>query len=95
MTPSRFTRREFNPNRSRYPARSFIVTPSYRLFALDARMSRPGPGILFVTIASTFINPEHMQLLFTERIGHMMLGATVIMQTVGYFWIKQVVKIEV
>jgi tight adherence protein B len=49
----------------------------------------------FLAIALAFINPEHMQLLFTERIGHMMLGATVIMQTVGYFWIKQVVKIEV
>ena len=49
----------------------------------------------FLAIALAFINPEHMQLLFTERLGHMMLGATVIMQTVGYFWIKQVVKIEV
>jgi Flp pilus assembly protein TadB len=42
-----------------------------------------------------FVNPEHMELLFRERMGHMMLGATVVMQTVGYFWIKQVVKIEV
>lgn len=50
---------------------------------------------VFLAIALAFINPEHMQLLFTERIGHMMLGATVVMQTVGYFWIKQVVKIEV
>jgi tight adherence protein B len=49
----------------------------------------------FLAIALAFINPEHMQLLFTERLGHMMLGATVIMQTIGYFWIKQVVKIEV
>ena len=49
----------------------------------------------FLAIALAFINPEHMQLLFQERIGHMMLGATVIMQTIGYFWIKQVVKIEV
>ena len=49
----------------------------------------------FLAIALAFINPEHMQLLFTERIGHMMLMATVVMQTVGYFWIKQVVKIEV
>ena len=49
----------------------------------------------FLAVALAFINPEHMQLLFTERLGHMMLGATVIMQTVGYFWIKQVVKIEV
>jgi tight adherence protein B len=49
----------------------------------------------FLAIALAFINPEHMQLLFRERIGHMLLGATVIMQTIGYFWIKQVVKIEV
>ena len=49
----------------------------------------------FLAIALAFINPEHMQLLFTERMGHMMLLATVVMQTIGYFWIKQVVKIEV
>ena len=49
----------------------------------------------FLAIALAFINPEHMQLLFTEKMGHMMLGATVIMQTIGYFWIRQVVKIEV
>ena len=29
-----------------------IVTPAYRLFALDARMSLPAPGVLFVTIGS-------------------------------------------
>ena len=49
----------------------------------------------FLAIALAFINPEHMQLLFRERIGHMLLGATVVMQTIGYFWIRQVVKIEV
>ena len=49
----------------------------------------------FLAIALAFINPDHMQLLFRERLGHMMLGAAVVMQTVGYFWIKQVVKIEV
>ena len=50
---------------------------------------------VFLAIALAFINPEHMQLLFRERIGHMMLFATAVMQTIGYFWIKQVVKIEV
>jgi tight adherence protein B len=49
----------------------------------------------FLAVALAFINPEHMQLLFTERMGHMMLLATVVMQTIGYFWIRQVVKIEV
>jgi tight adherence protein B len=50
---------------------------------------------VFLAVALMFINPEHMALLFKERIGHMMLIACVIMQTVGYFWIKQVIKIEV
>jgi tight adherence protein B len=50
---------------------------------------------VFLAIALSFINPEHMQLLFRESLGHKMLAATVVMQTIGYFWIKQVVKIEV
>jgi len=49
----------------------------------------------FLGVALMFINPEHMELLFRERMGHMMLGTAAVMQTVGYFWIKQVVKIEV
>ena len=49
----------------------------------------------FLGVALLFINPEHMELLFRERMGHMMLGTAAGMQTVGYFWIKQVVKIEV
>ena len=49
----------------------------------------------FLAIALAFINPEHMQLLFRERLGHMLLASAVVMQTIGYIWIKQVVKIEV
>jgi tight adherence protein B len=45
--------------------------------------------------ALMFINPEHMGLLFREKIGQMMLGAALVLQTIGYLWIKQVVKIEV
>ena len=50
---------------------------------------------VFLVIALSFINPEHMQLLFRERVGHMLLAATVVMQLIGYVWIRQVVKIEV
>jgi tight adherence protein B len=50
---------------------------------------------VFLVVVLSYINPEHMSLLFRERIGHMLLGATVVMQIIGYFWIRQVVKIEV
>lgn len=51
------------------------------------------PG--FLAVALSFINPEHMQLLFQEHVGHILVGTAIIMQIVGYIWIKQVVKIEV
>ena len=46
-------------------------------------------------IALSFINPEHMNLLFRETMGHMLLGVAIVMQIIGYLWIKQVIKIEV
>jgi tight adherence protein B len=51
------------------------------------------PAVL--CIALSFINPEHMNLLFRERMGQMMLLGALVMQTIGYLWIKQVIKIEV
>jgi tight adherence protein B len=50
---------------------------------------------VFLCFALAFINPDHMNLLFRERMGHMLLTAAVVMQIIGYFWIKQVIKIEV
>ncbi len=46
-------------------------------------------------IALSYINPDHMNLLFRERMGQFMLMTAIVMQTVGYFWIRQVIKIEV
>ena len=51
------------------------------------------PAALGVVL--TFISPEHMKLLFLERMGQMMLIAAMVMQTVGFIWIRQVIKIEV
>jgi len=41
------------------------------------------------------INPEHMGLLFTERLGHMLLTVAVVLQIIGIVWLKKVIKIEV
>jgi len=45
--------------------------------------------------ALMFINPDHMNLLFRERMGHTLLMVAIVLQVVGYFWIRKVVKIEV
>jgi Flp pilus assembly protein TadB len=49
----------------------------------------------FLAVTLSMINADHMRPLFQERVGHMLLGATIVMQIVGFFWIKRVIKIEV
>lgn len=57
----------------------------YVLMALPAALA----------VALTFINPEHMQLLFHEQMGQTMLIGAIVMQAIGYVWIRKVIKIEV
>jgi tight adherence protein B len=49
----------------------------------------------FLAIALQFLNPEHMELLFKDSIGQGLIMGAIVMQTIGWLWIKQVVKIEV
>ena len=46
-------------------------------------------------VALSYLSPDHMNTLFTEPMGRTMLMGAGVMQTVGYFWIRQVIKIEV
>jgi tight adherence protein B len=48
-----------------------------------------------LAIVLSFINPEHMQVLFREHLGQMMLLSAIVLQTIGFIWIRQVIKIEV
>jgi tight adherence protein B len=57
----------------------------YVLLALPAALA----------VALSFISPEHIRALFTTRMGQTMLIGAIVMQTIGFFWIKRVIKIEV
>jgi len=48
-----------------------------------------------LAVALSFINPEHMNLLFREQMGQTMLMGAMVMQVIGFVWIRQVIKIEV
>ena len=61
----------------------------------DIRSSRPLALPAALGIALSFISPDHMTTLFTHPMGRTMLVGAAVMQTVGYFWIRQVIKIEV
>jgi tight adherence protein B len=57
----------------------------YVLLALPAALA----------LVLTWLSPEHMKLLFTERIGQTLLIGAMVMQAIGFVWIRQVIKIEV
>jgi tight adherence protein B len=46
-------------------------------------------------IALSFISADHMNTLFNHPLGRTMMVGAGVMQTIGYFWIRQVIKIEV
>jgi tight adherence protein B len=48
-----------------------------------------------LAIMLRFINPEHMELLFTDKMGQTMLITVMIMQVIGFIWIRKVIRIEV
>lgn len=49
----------------------------------------------FLAVALSLINPDHMNMLFKDRIGQTMIAGAIVMQVIGWIWIKRVVKIEV
>jgi tight adherence protein B len=75
----------------------FKILRQVRVYTAHGRMT--GYVLLalpaFLAVALMFINPDHMNTLFTERAGKLMIAATVVMQTFGYIWIRKIVTIEV
>ena len=75
----------------------FKILRQVRVYTAHGRMT--GYVLLalpaFLAVALMFINPEHMNLLFTEKMGRMMLLGCAVMQTIGYLWIRKIVTIEV
>jgi tight adherence protein B len=49
----------------------------------------------FLAAALTFIAPDHMELLFRHEMGQMILLIAIVMQAIGFVWIRKVIKIEV
>ena len=88
---------EILDNLSHVVRERFKILRQVRVFTAHGRMT--GYVLLALpaalAIALSFINPEHMAVLFEERMGRLMLLGTIVLQSTGYFWIRQVVKIEV
>jgi len=49
----------------------------------------------FLAVALSIINREHMRPLFEEPMGRTLILVTIVMQLIGFVWIRKVIKIEV
>jgi tight adherence protein B len=88
---------EILDNLSHVVRERFKILRQVRVHTAHGRMTGYVLMALPATLALvlTFINPEHMGVLFKERLGQMMIVGTLVLQATGYVWIRQVVKIEV
>ena len=41
------------------------------------------------------LNPDYMKLLFTHPIGKLLVFLAVVMQVVGFLWIRKIINIEI
>jgi tight adherence protein B len=48
-----------------------------------------------LAIVLQVLNPDHMAALFNNNMGQILLMIAIVMQAVGFVWIRQVIKIEV
>lgn len=68
-----------------------------RTLTSQQRMTGYVIGGIPVGLGAAFmlISPEFMMLLFTDPLGHIMLGAAAILETIGFLIIGKIVNIEV
>jgi tight adherence protein B len=88
---------EILDNLSRVVRERFKILRQVRVYTAHGRLTgyvlMGLPAAL--AIALSFINPKHIDLLFAEKMGQIMIMGAIVMQTIGYFWIQKVIKIEV
>jgi tight adherence protein B len=46
-------------------------------------------------VLMSFSNPPLMHVLFTDPLGHLLIGLAIVMQTTGYLLMRKVIHIEV
>jgi len=80
-----------------------IVRERLKLFGQVHTLSAEGKmsayvltGLPFcVALAVNLINPDFMSLLWTDPMGHKMVGAALFMMLMGILWMRSIVRIRV
>lgn len=75
----------------------FTIRRQIKVYTAQGRLTGYVLAALPIALgfAIYFIDREYMMTLFTHWLGKWMIGAAVVLQLIGYFWIRKVVTIEI
>ena len=75
----------------------FTILRQLRVFTAQGRLSGYVLGAMPIVVAGGIfaLNPEYASKLITEPVGRMMVVAALVMQIIGYLWIRRIVDIEI
>jgi tight adherence protein B len=74
----------------------FSLKRQVRVYTAQGRMSGYTLAALpiVVGIVISLINPEYMQTLFQEPVGHALLVSAGVLQAIGFLWIRRIVDVR-
>ncbi len=75
----------------------FTIRRQLRTYTAQGRISGYVLAALPIVVGTViyFLNPEYERLLVSHPIGKFMLGTAVVMQILGYLWIRKIVDIDI
>ena len=75
----------------------FKIRRQLRTYTAQGRMSGIIVGVMPFVVGVAFyaLNPAYVRVLFDHPLGRFMLVFAIIMQIVGYLWIRKIVNIEI
>ena len=75
----------------------FTIRRQLRVYTAQGRFSGYTLAVLPIIVGSLIymLNPPYMRLLFTHPIGKLLVFLAVVMQIVGFLWIRKIIDIEI
>ena len=75
----------------------FTIRRQLRVYTAQGRLSGYTLAALPIVVGTLIylIEPEYVSMLFTETIGRLLLVVALVMQFLGYLWIRKIVNIEI
>jgi tight adherence protein B len=75
----------------------FSILRQLRTYTAQGRLTGYVVAALPVVVGITiyFLDPSYVSMLWTEKLGRFMMGTAIVMQVIGYLWIRKIVNIEI